>query len=185
MTRLVRAVRYVRVMFPPAVLAPAGAAQFLALYLALQALTRTAPFEMGWRAAVGAVSTVLWMLLIRLQDDITDAPADLRLGQAGDPRYRDRPIARGDITEAELRHLAATVALALVGLNLLAGGPAMAVALVGGLTVTWLGFKWFFIPALARDPSPLAYLARKVLTVLFGLYACAVYWDEIGPLTPT
>src|SRR5438067_703270 len=34
-------------------------------------------------------------------------------------------------------------------------------------------------------PSPLAYLARKVLTVLFGLYACAVYRDEFGRLVPT
>src|SRR5439155_1595451 len=74
MRRFRRSIRYVNAMFPPGILAPVGAAQFLSLYLALQAL--------------------------------------------------------------------------------------------GGV-------------------APLAYLPRKVLTVLFGLYACAVYRDEFGRLVPT
>jgi len=185
MRRLARWIRYVNAMFPPVILAPVGAAQFLSLYLALQALGGVAPLRLGWRAAIGAASTVLWMLLIRLQDDIVDAPADIRLGRAGDPRYRDRPVVQGEITVRELRQMAAAAAALLIGLNLLHGPSAMLLALVAGLAVTWLGFKWFLIPALAREPSPLAYLARKVLTVLFGLYACAVYRDEFGRLVPT
>ena len=185
MRRFRRSIRYVNAMFPPGILAPVGAAQFLSLYLALQALGGVAPLRLGWRAAIGAASTVLWMLLIRLQDDIVDAPADIRLGRAGDPRYRDRPVVQGEITVRELRQMAAAAAALLIGLNLLHGPSAMLLALVAGLAVTWLGFKWFFIPALAREPSPLAYLARKVLTVLFGLYACAVYRDEFGRLVPT
>src|SRR5439155_801282 len=185
MRRLARWIRYVNAMFPPVILAPVGAAQFLSLYLVLQTLGGVTPLRLGWRAAIGAASTVLWMLLIRLQDDIVDAPADIRLGRAGDPRYRDRPVVQGDITVRELRQMAGAAAVTLIGLNVLHGPSAMLLALVVGLAITRLGFAWFFIPSLARDPSPLAYLVRKVLTVLFGLYACAVYRDEFGELVPT
>ncbi len=185
MTRIARWIHYINAMFPPAILGPIGTAQFLSLYLGLQALAGAAPLRLGWRAAIGALTTVLWMLLIRLQDDITDAPDDIRLGQAGDARYQSRPIVRGEITITELRHMAAATVVTLVALNALPGQSAMSMTLLMGLAVTWLGFKWFFIPALARNPSPLAYLGRKVLTILFGFYACAVYWDEFGPLSPT
>jgi len=185
MTRVTRWVRYVNAMFPPAVLVPMGTAQFLSLYLGLQALTGIAPLHLGWRAAVGVATTVLWMLLIRLQDDITDAATDIRLGRAGDPRYENRPVVRGEITPHELRIMAAVTLGALVALNTLRGQAAMLLALIFGLGVTWLGFRWFFITALARNPTPLAYLGRKALTILFGVYACAVYWDAFGPLRPT
>jgi 4-hydroxybenzoate polyprenyltransferase len=185
MTRVRRWVRYVNAMFPPAVLVPMGTAQFLSLYLGLQALTGIAPLHLGWRAVVGVATTVLWMLLIRLQDDITDAATDIRLGRAGDPRYESRPVVRGEITTHELRIMAAVTLGALVALNVQRRQSAMLLALIFGLGVTWLGFRWFFIAALARNPTPLAYLGRKALTILFGVYACAVYWDEFGPLRPT
>jgi 4-hydroxybenzoate polyprenyltransferase len=158
-----------------------GVAQFLSLYFALQALGGEATLRLGWRGAIGSASTVLGMLLVRLQDDVTDAAHDVRLGRAGDPRYRDRPIVRGEITVVELRGLSRAALALLVGINLAYGLSAMFVALLAGGVLTWLGFRWFFISALARDPSPLAYLARKALTVCFGAYALAAYVDECRP----
>lgn len=181
MSRAGRVVRYLWVMFPPAVLVPMGMAQFLSLYFALQALGGSAPLRVGWRGAVGATSTVLWMLLVRLQDDLADADADVRLGLAGDPRYRDRPIVKGEITRAELRGMFVAGALLLFGLNLAFGWSAMLAACAGGAAITWLGFRWFFIPALAHHPTPLAYLARKSLTILVGVYVVGAYVDDFGP----
>ncbi len=176
----VRLLRYIWVMFPPAALVPIGIGQFFSLYFALQALAGTDPLQLGWRPVVAAVSCVLWMLLVRLQDDIADADADIRLGRAGDPRYRDRPIVRGDITVPELRVMYLGGTVLLFGLNLSFGLSAMFVACVVGVGITWLGFHWFFIPALAHSPTPLAYLARKALTITFGLYALAVFVDDFG-----
>src|SRR6059058_4289268 len=59
MRRLARWIRYVNAMFPPVILAPVGAAQFLSLYLVLQTLGGVTPLRLGWRAAIGAASTVL------------------------------------------------------------------------------------------------------------------------------
>src|SRR5439155_11328320 len=57
MRRLARWIRYVNAMFPPVILAPVGAAQFLSLYLVLQTLGGVTPLRLGWRAAIGAAST--------------------------------------------------------------------------------------------------------------------------------
>jgi hypothetical protein len=176
-----RAFRYLNTMFPPATLVPMGAAKFLSIYFALQALAGMGPLRLGAPATLGAATTVLWMLLVRLQDDITDAPADVRLGRAGDPRYRSRPIVTGEITLSELRSLRLVAVGLLVALNVAFGGTVTILAFAGGTAITWLGFQWFFIPALARNPTPLAYLARKALTVLFGLYATAVFIDAFRP----
>ncbi len=182
--RAIRAARYLQVMFPPASLVPMGAATFLSIYLALQALAGLAPLRFGWPAVVGAVTTVLWMLLVRLQDDIADADLDIRLAESGDPRYRGRPIVTGGITVPELHALRAGALALLLGLNATLGlAPATDVALLVGLMFTWLGFQWFFIPALRANPTPVAYLARKTLTVLPGIYAAALVVDQFRPVT--
>jgi 4-hydroxybenzoate polyprenyltransferase len=179
-----RAARYVNVMFPPAVLVPVGLVQFFSVYLALEALAGLAPLPVSGRALVGAGATILWTLLIRIDDDLTDASHDARMAAAGDPRYRTRPTVTGAITRRELRGLQAATLGLFLGVNLLWGGWAMRLASTAGYGVTWLGFRWFFIRPLARNPSPLAHLARKILTALFGLYAVAVFVDGGGaPLT--
>ncbi|MDH3497338.1 MAG: hypothetical protein OER21_11285 [Gemmatimonadota bacterium] len=175
-----RAARYIQAMFPPAVLVPIGLVQFFSVYLALEALAGVAPLRIGGYAVLGAAATVLWTLLIRIDDDLTDAGHDARMAAAGDPRYRTRPTVTGAITRRELRVLQGTTLGLFVGTNLVFGGRAMRIAAVGGYVVTWLGFRWFFIGSLARGAPPLAYLARKILTVLFGLYALAVFADDFG-----
>jgi 4-hydroxybenzoate polyprenyltransferase len=172
-----RLARYLLVMFPP-VLGALGAAAFFSIWLGLQALAGSTPLRVGLHGAVGTLTAPLWMLLVRLLDDLHDAPADLRLAQAGDPRYRDRPTVTGAITLGEIRALALGTAGAILVLNLLPGSPAMALAGPVALLLTWLAFRWFFIPGLARNPGPLAYLARKSLAVLVGIYALVAFRDR-------
>jgi 4-hydroxybenzoate polyprenyltransferase len=175
-----RSARYIQVMFPPAVLVPIGIVQFFSVYLALEAIAGLVPLRIGGRALLGAGATVLWTLLIRIDDDLTDTEHDARMAAAGDPRYRTRPTVTGAITRRELRALQAGTLGLFLGANLVLGGWAMRFASVAGYGLTWLGFRWFFIGALNREAPPLAYLVRKILTVLFGLYALAVFTDDFG-----
>jgi hypothetical protein len=167
-------------MFPPAVLVPVGIAQFSSVYLTLEALAGIVPLRVGGRAVLGAAATILWTLLIRIDDDLTDTEHDARMAAAGDPRYRTRPTVTGAITHRELRALQGVTLGLFIGANLAFGGWAMRLAALGGYLVTWLGFHWFFIGSLNRNTPPLAYLARKLLTVLFSLYAVAVFVDDLG-----
>ena len=175
-----RLLAYIRVMFPPGRMLATGAAFFLSVYLGLQAVAGATPVTLGWPAVVGIASTVLWMLLVRLSDDLTDADADRRLAAAGDSRFRHRPTVTGAVTKHDLQRLSKMALAALLGLNVTLG---VSVALAGcliGWVVTWLGFHWFFVDRWARNPGPLAYLARKGLTVLVAAYAAAVYVDQAG-----
>lgn len=177
---LARWLRYLRVMFPPGRMLASAAALFLSVYFGLQALGGAAPLHAGPRAFIGVASTALWTLLIRLHDDLTDIAADRRLARAGDPRYRDRPTVRGAVTPRDLRSLSRVALAAFLGLNLAYGASWMLAACLTGWTLTWLGFRWFFVARWARDPGPLAYLARKGLTVLVAMYAAAAYVDAAG-----
>ncbi|MDH4044080.1 MAG: hypothetical protein OEY20_02480 [Gemmatimonadota bacterium] len=180
-----RAARYIQAMFPPAVLVPVGIVQFLSVYLVLEALAGMSPLRLGGRAVIGAGSTVLWTLLIRIDDDLTDADHDARMAAAGDARYRSRPTVTGAITRPELRALQTATLALFLGANLVFGGWAMRVAAVGGYVVTWMGFRWFFIDRLRQSAPPMAFLARKILTVFFSLYALAVFVDAFGPIGVT
>jgi 4-hydroxybenzoate polyprenyltransferase len=182
-----RLARYLLVMFPPA-LGALGALAFLSIWLGLQALAGRMPLQIGVHGWVGTLTVPLWMLLVRLLDDLHDAPEDRRLAAAGDPRYLNRPTVTGAITLGEIRFLVVGVAAALVLVNLIPGSPGMALVGPLGLLITWLSFRWFFIPALARNPGPVAYLCRKSLAVLIGVYAIAAFraqWPAaaIGLLT--
>jgi 4-hydroxybenzoate polyprenyltransferase len=176
----IRAANYVWIMFPPWLLFPISAVQFLSLYMGMQALADSTRLVFGWHAAVGTATTIIWTLLIRVEDDLADADHDLRLGRAGDPRYRDRPIVSGAITVQELRRLYAGGLTTMLLINLAFGVSVMFFACVAGWTITWLGFRWFYIPSLRRHASPLAFLARKLLTILPGIYAFAVFVDDFG-----
>jgi hypothetical protein len=171
---------YVNVMFPPGRMLATGAAFFLSVYLGLQAVAGAVPIQLGWPAAVGIVSTVLWMLLVRLNDDIADMEVDRKLAAAGDPTYQGRPTVTGAVRHSDLRLLSAAALAAFLALNVTLGLSVALAACVFGWFVTWLGFRWFFIERWSRNPGPLAYLGRKGLTVLVAVYAAAVYVDQIG-----
>ena len=184
MSRCLRIVRYLFRMFPP-VLVPLGFLSFVSTYFALQALAGRRELLFEWAGMAGALTTVLWMLFVRFLDDLADATSDIRLGRAGDPRYRDRPIVTGEVTIGDIRIMALTTAGLILALNLSAGSALMFHGAAVGLGITWLGFKWFFIPVLARNPTPLMFLGRKSLSVLMGIYAILVFMkngrlDDVG-----
>lgn len=181
MSRTSRLFRYVAVMFPPGSHLPQALALFAAIYCSLQALAGIEPLRFGWSTALGAGSVVIALLLVRLYDDVRDAPSDVQLGRAGDPRYVARPTVTGLVSVPEVRWLVVALSLAVAMLNLAWGGPRTRIAILVGFAITWLAFRWFFLPILAGKAVPLATLARKSLTILVTGYVVAVFADEWNP----
>jgi len=168
-------------MFPPGSHLPQALVLFAATYFSLQALAGVEPLRLGWTAAPGAASVVIALLLVRLYDDVRDAPSDVLLGRAGDPRYVARPTVTGLVSIPEVRWLVAALSLAVAMLNIVWGGPRTRIAALLGFAITWLAFRWFFLPISGWKAISLATLARKSLTILVVGYVVAVFVDEWGP----
>ena len=180
MNRMSRLLRYVSMMFPARSHLPQGLALFATIYGTLQALAGIEPLRFGWSSVLGAVTVVIALLIVRLYDDVRDAPADLALGRSGDPRYSGRPTVTGLVSLREVRWLVAALSLILIALNLAWGGPRTRVAVLMGFGITWLAFHWFYLPV-RGNAIPLATLARKALTIVVTGYVLAVFADEWDP----
>jgi len=177
-SRLSRIWRYLLVMFPPHFMLLSGVAKFYAVYFSLQALTGGEPVFITLPSIVGALSIVLFSLLMRIYDEMKDAEADTRLGRAGDPRYKDRPIVTGAVTIADLAALRWLTTAALIGINVPLGRwPVIGFSVL--FVVTWLSFKWFFWPKISRHLL-LAFLTHNPITLLFGAYIVTVYAGDFG-----
>lgn len=185
MSRASRLATWLWKMWPPAVMAPVGAGQFFAIDWALQALARHAPLTVTWKGGCGAVTMVLFSLLMRVYDELKDVDADLALGRAGDPRYRDRPIVRGEITVGDLALLRWLVTVALVALNVPLGWPLPFAAFAAVFLLAWASFHWFFVPAISKNLL-LAFATHNPIALAIAAYAAAVYAAEFGreSLTP-
>ena len=180
MSRASRVFRYVAVMFPPGSHLPQALVLFAAIYCSLQALAGIQPLRIGWSSALGAGSVAIVLLLVRLYDDVRDAPSDILLGRAGDPRYVARPTVTGLVSVPEVRWLVVSLSLAVAMLNLAWGGPRAQIAILVGFAITWLAFRWFFL-RMTGKAILLATLARKSLTILIAGYVVAVFADEWNP----
>lgn len=178
-TRAGRLLVYVNRMFTPAVLVPVAAAAFAAVDFSIQALAGRSPIVATWRSVAGAASVLLFMLLMRVQDELKDVETDLVLGKAGDPRYKDRPIVTGEIFVEDLVFLRWSVVAGLVLLNAPLGFPLPFAAFAGALGLMWLSFHWFFWPAIKRSLL-LAFATHNPLTLAVSCYVVAVSAGHAG-----
>ena len=177
-SRLLRIWRYLLVMFPPHFMVLSGFAKFYAVYFSLQALANEEAIHITLPSMAGALSVVLFTLLMRIYDELKDAEADIRLGRAGDPRYMNRPIVTGAVTLDDLVILRRVTTAALIIINLPLGEwPLIGFAVL--FLVTWLSFKWFFYPAISEHLL-LAFLTHNPISLIFGGYIVAVYAGDYG-----
>ena len=174
-TRLGRLADYVGEMFPLLQYAPFAVAMFGSIYLGAQALTSHEVLVVHPRALAGAASVLLFLLLMRVYDEIKDAEHDRRLAAAGDPRYRHRPIVTGRVTDADLVALRGGLQLALVALNLVYWPTIAFAGFALAFAVTWLSSRWFFWPPISRHLL-LAFATHNPITLVIGVYglACAM-----------
>jgi 4-hydroxybenzoate polyprenyltransferase len=172
---------YILEMFPPFVAVPAAVMNFAVVYFAVQAMQDRVPLRLTWRSVGGATTTVLFFLLLRVYDELKDVETDLRLGRAGDPRYKDRAIVTGRIQVKDLQVLRWIVTTLLFVVNLSLGFPLPLLAFVGVFFITWLSFHWFFWPAVKRSLL-LAFITHNPMTLAVGAYAAAVASRDFGAI---
>jgi 4-hydroxybenzoate polyprenyltransferase len=122
---------------------------------------------------------VLITLLLRVYDELKDVEVDLRLGRAGDPRYKDRAIVTGHILPEDLIALRWWVTALIIAINLPLGVPYPLLAFTGLFGVTWLSFKWFFWPAVSKNLL-LAFATHNPMTLLVFAYVLALYVHDFG-----
>ena len=177
-SRPLRIWQYLLVMFPPHFMVLSGVAKFYAVYFSLQVLAGAESVHITLPSLAGAFSIVLFSLLMRIYDEMKDAEADIRLGRAGDPRYKDRPIVTGAVTMEDLVALRWATTILLIVINVPLGGwPLIGFAVL--FLVTWLSFKWFFLPEISGSLL-LAFLTHNPITLFFGGYVVAVFAGDYG-----
>lgn len=179
-TRAGRLLDFLAQLFPPAVYVPAGIASFLTVSLSLQAMAGLQPLRLTGRSVCGAATVVLLSLLMRIYDELKDVESDLRLGRAGDPKYRARPIVTGHIRVEDLVALRWGVTAVLIALNLGLGFPWPLLAFAVAFGMLWLSFKWFFSKAVQRHLL-LAFVTHNPLAMVIGGYVVAIGVADFGP----
>jgi len=170
---------YVNRMFLPAVTVPYLLSYALAAHFGLQALAGRAPLQLTLRACAAAVSVFLFGLLLRVYDELKDADSDRALAAAGDPRYRDRPIVTGEVTEEDLRTFRNLLILALFALNLPLGFPFAVPGFLAAFAVVWLSSRWFFWKAISRHLL-LAFATHNPIPLVLLGYVGAIYTQDFG-----
>jgi len=177
--RAFRIATYIAEMFPPQTMVAFAAFHFLAVWFALQALNGIAPARLTWSAIRGIATVALFLLLMRLYDELKDVDTDLRLGRAGDPLYRDRSLVTGAVRIEDVKLLRWLVTAVLLALNLQLGFAWASVAFWVVFAVTWLSFHWFFWPAMSEHLL-VALATHNPISLLLSGYIVALFADTFG-----
>lgn len=177
-SRVARIATYLGHMFPPQVMGTFAAVHFLAVWFTLQALDRTDPVRLTWAGLRGIATVALFLLLMRLYDELKDAESDITLGRAGDPWYRDRPLVTGAVRLDDVKLLRWTVTALLVSINL-RGFSWASVAFWIVFVVTWFSFNWFFWPRMS-ERLLVAFLTHNPISLVLGGYVVGLFADTFG-----
>jgi 4-hydroxybenzoate polyprenyltransferase len=178
--RIARMALYLGQMFPLPAMLVSGASHFLALWLALQALGDLTPVRVTPVSLRGIASVILFLLLMRLYDELKDAETDIALGRAGDPLYRDRVLVTGAVKIEDVQWLRWIVTAALVALNVEPRVTWATLAFWVMFAATWCSFNWFFWPKVSQHLL-LAFVTHNPLSLLLGAYVVALFADAFGP----
>lgn len=174
-----RLVVYLEQMFPLQQMVPYAAVHFLAIWLALQVLAGFPSVRITWTALRGVTTVLLFLLLMRLYDELKDAATDLALGRSGDPLYRDRVLVTGTVRIEDIKLLRWAVTAVLVVLNVRPGFTWATLAFGVLFGVSWLSFHWFFWPAMSRRLL-LAFVTHNPISLLLDAYVVALFADTFG-----
>ena len=178
--RIARMALYLGQMFPLPAMLVSGASHFLALWFALQALGDLTPVRVTAVSLRGIGSVILFLLLMRLYDELKDAETDIALGRAGDPLYRDRVLVTGAVKIEDVQWLRWIVTAALVALNVEPRVTWATVAFWAAFAAMWCSFNWFFWPKVSQHLL-LAFVTHNPLSLLLGAYVVALFVDAFGP----
>jgi hypothetical protein len=182
-TRAGRLLDYLNEMFPPAMMVPASFASFAAAWFGLHALAGIHPAHFTWRTVLAAITSLLCSLLLRVYDELKDVETDLRLGRAGDPRYKDRAIVTGRVQAGDIVALRNGLVVAVIACNVPLGFPLPFLVFAGMLALLWLSSVWFFWPGMSKHLLA-AFATHSPLAMAISSYVVAVFVRESGVAPP-
>jgi 4-hydroxybenzoate polyprenyltransferase len=174
-----RIATYLAEMFTPQVMVTFCACHFLAVWFTLQALGGVAPVRLTWVSMRGIVTLTLFMLLMRLYDEMKDVDTDIRLGRAGDPLYRDRAIVTGAVRIEDIKLLRWVVTALLVAINLRTGFSWASLGFWVTFVVAWCSFQWFFWPRMS-EYLLVAFVTHNPISLLLQAYVVGLFADTFG-----
>ncbi len=164
----VRVQRYLSEMFPLSRRVP----EALLLYAGLTTLLARAHGRetaiVSPATARGALAAFLFMLALRLMDELKDVETDRAL-------FPERALPSGRVHEKDIGRVLAFVAPAFALLHL--GAGAAWLTSLGALGYALLMFRWFFIPERMRPSLPLT-LATHTPVTAFLVVHLSVLWAE-------
>jgi hypothetical protein len=177
--RAARLALYFRQVFPLQQMVPYAACHFFALWFSLQAMAGLPVVRVSWTAIRGAASVLLFLLLMRVYDELKDAASDLALARSGDPRYRDRALVTGAVRIEDIKFLRWTVTAALIALNIWPVTPWATLAFWTLFGVGWLSFRWFFWPPMSRRLL-IAFITHNPIALFLDAYIVALFADTFA-----
>lgn len=177
-TRLTRLNIFFTERFPIVTNAGAGLITFLAIYGGLQVMSGSA-VSFTTTAWVGMISSILFLLLLRVYDELKDVETDLRLGALGDPNFKDRPIVTGEIKVEDLHFLRWVVTGTLFVLHIPYWGKLPFYSFLVLFVLCWLSFKWFFVPSI-KSNIVWALVTHNPLVLVQALYITSLYIYDYG-----
>jgi 4-hydroxybenzoate polyprenyltransferase len=177
--RAARLALYLGQMFPLQQMLPYAASHFFAIWFALQALAGLPFVRVTWTAMRGVTTVLLFLLLMRLYDELKDAATDIALGRSGDPLYRDRVLVTGAVRIEDIKRLRWVVTAALIALNVWPATTWASLSFWILFGVAWLSFNWFFWPQVSGHLL-LAFVTHNPIALLLGAYVVALFADTFG-----
>jgi len=177
--RAARLALYLGQMFPPQQMLPYALLHFFAIWFTLQVLGGARVVQITWTSVRGVATVLLFLLLMRLYDELKDAATDIALGRSGDPLYRDRVLVTGAVGLEDVKWLRWVVTAALIALNLWPARGWSALAFWMVFAVMWCAFNWFFWPPMSRYLL-VAFLTHNPIALLLGAYVAALFADRFG-----
>jgi 4-hydroxybenzoate polyprenyltransferase len=166
-------------MFPLQVMVTFAVCHFLAIWFSLQVLSGMAPVRLTWASARGMATVALFLLLMRLYDELKDADTDIRLGRAGDPLYRHRSLVTGAVFLDDVKLLRWIVTVLLVAINLRFDLSWSTFAFWALLAVGWLSFNWFFWPRMSEHLL-VAFVTHNPISLVLAGYVVGLFADTFG-----
>ncbi len=111
---------------------------------------------------VGLASSLLFMLLIRMFDELKDYELDKKI-------FPNRPVSRGDVLKSDLHLIAIFTFISLVAINIFFAQKTL---LVFGIVMIYalLTFKWFFAKRLHLNNIFLTMFTHQPLPYLINFY---------------
>jgi len=159
---------------------------FVSLYTSAQVIAGSTAVTISLLVIPGTLTFFLMLMLMRVYDELKDVETDLRLGNAGDPRYKDRPIVTGALKVSDLTSLRWGITAAVIAVNLLLGWPHPLFEFVLLFSFMLLSYHWFFYPAM-KDNLLIALATHNPIALFFAFYVIGVYFadNQGAPFQPT